>query len=359
MRMIDDKGRLFGRVNIVDAAVGLFLVLVIPLAYGTALLFRPASPRIESVSRVDITNEERRIMGGGSLLTAKLKLKGTALNPMLRAYIDESPALAFVFENPNSADILVGQVAPGAHDLVLFDGVQEVARAKGAIVIDSPSTRTVRAEGWLTNLDPALASQIDVDYSFPPPSGVHRVVAIGEARPALSRMRLSGVDAYLPIAARVERRVVVLLQCDPQGADFRTGQEPCTVGGQPVAGVGPVSVVMPGPVAIGFAIEEIFPIEPPAKTRIALILDDGPGGNSVRAGDRDDILDDRGAVVASVQGRRVVIDLGLDPGRDGWRYRGQAVKPGAAFALSTARYEARGRVETMTPPVLPGPGNGK
>ena len=348
MSMIDDKGRLFGRVNIVDASVVLFLVFLIPLAYGTALLFRPAMPRIESVGRVDITNEERRIVGGGSLLTAKLKVKGTAFNPMLRASVGGAPALAFVFENPNSADVLVGQVPPGAHDLVLFDGVQEVARAKGAVVIDTPSTRVIRAEGWLTNLDPAVADALKVGASFPPDSALHEIAEIGPAQPARSRLRLAGLDADMPIEGRVERRVVILVHCDPQGADFRTGQEPCTVGGQPVLGAAPMSVVMPGPVAIGFAIEELFPPTAPRRARVRVALDASADTAGIKPGDRDALLDGRAAMVASAQGRVVTLDLGLDDSRDGWRYRGHVVKPGAVFAFATERYEASGRIESVT-----------
>ena len=39
--VLDDRGRLFGRVNLVDASVVGFIVLLIPVAYGTWLLFRP------------------------------------------------------------------------------------------------------------------------------------------------------------------------------------------------------------------------------------------------------------------------------------------------------------------------------
>src|SRR5438093_862542 len=74
---------------------------------------------------------------GGSTLTAKLKVRGTGLRPMLRAMIDDAPALAFVFEDPHSADVLVGEVPAGAHDLILFDGVQEVARTRRAVTIQS------------------------------------------------------------------------------------------------------------------------------------------------------------------------------------------------------------------------------
>ncbi len=113
------------RVNLFDAAVAGFVIVLIPIAYGTFLLFRTPHPVIMSVKRVEITKEERRV--GGPNLAAKLKVRGSGLRPMLRASIDDAPAIGFVFENPNSAALLVGSLPPGLHDLVLFDGAQEVA----------------------------------------------------------------------------------------------------------------------------------------------------------------------------------------------------------------------------------------
>ena len=121
MSVMDSRGRLLGRINVVDLAALIVLLAILPLAYGASLLFQPAHARITSVGQVDITNAERRIVAGGSLLSAKLKVKGSGFNPMLRAYIDDSPALAFVYEDPNSADVLVGPLGPGTHDLILMD----------------------------------------------------------------------------------------------------------------------------------------------------------------------------------------------------------------------------------------------
>ena len=133
MTVIDD-GRLFGRLNLVDATVVAFVLVLIPMAYGTYLLFQPAAPRIDSVSPSIISREERRIAVGGRLI-AKFKVRGAGFTPLLRARIGDVEALGFVFENPNSADVLVGPVTPGSHDLVLWDGVQEVARAVNAVTV--------------------------------------------------------------------------------------------------------------------------------------------------------------------------------------------------------------------------------
>ena len=74
MPLVDENGRVFGRLNLFDAALAAFVILLIPAAYGTYLLFRTAAPRIDSVTRVPVTPEERRV-AGVSRLTAKLKVR--------------------------------------------------------------------------------------------------------------------------------------------------------------------------------------------------------------------------------------------------------------------------------------------
>jgi hypothetical protein len=155
------------RLNLFDAAVAVFLIVLVPLAYGTYLLFRAPRTAISSVRRVGITQEERRI--GGPNLVAKFKVQGSGLRPLLRASIDGQPAIGFVFENPNSADLLVGRVAPGTHDLVLYDGVQEVARAPQSVLIEPmpmPRPATVRMRAQSPPEVLALVRPGDVDSPF-------------------------------------------------------------------------------------------------------------------------------------------------------------------------------------------------
>ena len=129
------------RFNLFDAAVAGFVVVLIPIAYGTYLLFRTPRPVIASVKRVEIAKEERRV--GGPNLVAKLKVQGSGLRPMLRASIDDQPAIGFVFENPNSADLLVGAVAArAARPRALRRRAGGRARAKGRRDSSRPSAQT-------------------------------------------------------------------------------------------------------------------------------------------------------------------------------------------------------------------------
>jgi hypothetical protein len=336
MKVIDDRGRLFGRVNLFDAALAAFVVILIPLAYGTFLLFRAPAPRITSVTRVPITREERRV-AGGSRLTAKLKVRGTGLRPMLRASIGDSPSLGFVFEDPNSADVLVGEVPPGTHDLVLHDGVQEVARFQKSVTIESAPPPKILGLGALVHLDKATAD------AFSPGT------------------RLSGgtQDQIIKVGAvraepgdRWQRAAEIQLQCDPDPEDVG-----CAVGGTPVSSTPlplVVKLVAPSGSQVSFVLNEVLPSTAPTIVKMRVRFAAAPELlNMVKAEDRDDCLDDRAAIVTAMGSRRagaggaeldLTLRAGVDESPEGWRYRGRVMKAGMPFTLTTERYVVEGTV---------------
>jgi len=345
MTIVDDHGRVFGRINLVDAAVAGLVLLLIPLAYGTYLLFRPSVPRIDSVSPSIVSKEESRIAAGGRLM-AKFKVSGTGFTPLLRARIGEVEALGFVFENPNSADVLVGPVPPGSHDLVLMDGVQEVARAVAAISVQPEQTSSVRAVGWFTSLDAETAKTLRVGLALPESTPAFEILAIGPVQPARSRVRLAGSSIDRLAEGLVEREAVLTLRCDP------AGDNPCTMGERPENLQPPVLFSLPGPSRVlQFAVQELLPPAAPHPASVRIRMPEGAATALVRVGDREAFLDERAAVVtASTRtpaGATVTLQLGLDDSRGGWRYRGQRVKAGAPFQFSTDRYEASGTIESV------------
>ncbi len=343
MKMIDNGGRLFGRFNLIDSIVVFFCLVMIPIAYGTFLLFRPATPRIDSVSPSIISKEERRISSGARLV-AKFKVKGTGFNPLLRARIGDADALGFVFENPNSADVLVGPIFSGPHDLILFDGVHEVARAPGAITVKPGETTFIRAVGKLVDLDPNLVNELRVGLAFPEAAPAFKILALGPSERAVSRVNLAGRSADLSREGLLERDAVLTLRCDPSFED-----NPCAMNDEPEAALSPVMLSLPGPTRyFGFALQEIFPDVAPRKARVQVRLGPDAPRALMRAGDRDDCLDERAAVIIAIGAGRVTLEMGLDDSREGWSYRSRLVKPGTMFVLSTEQYQAAGQVEAVT-----------
>ena len=349
MSFVDNRGRLFGRINLVDAFIVGFLVVLIPVAYGTYLLFRPAKPRIDSVSISILTKEEYRI-ASGAVLTAKLKVRGTNLNPLLRASIGNSPALGFVFENPNSADVLVGQVGPDDHDLILYDGIQEVARAAGAFRIPPTQpglTWFIRGVGRLTNLAPNVAEGLKVGFAFPEKAPELEIIALGPIQQGRSSVRFATSKFDAPVEGVVEREAVLKIRCDSTIAE-----NPCAVGARSTS-ADRVPLTFNGPTAsFTFIVREVLPATSGQQARIQVRLSGGPHLASLKVGDRDVFLDERAAVVTAIDSRgpdavTVKLDLRLDESREGWRYRDQRVRPGAPFAFATDKYEATGQIQTL------------
>ena len=342
MTIVDERGRLFGRINLVDAAVLIFVVILIPVAYGAFLLFRPATPRIESVTQVDLTKVEYRI-ADGALVTAKLKVKGTGFTPLLRATIGDQQAMGYVFEGPNSADVLVGEVGVGTHDLMLFDGVHEVARAKGAVTIHETGGTIVQTVGRFTGLDAATAQALHPGPASPKNArAAFEVVALGPSRPAQARLAFGASVVDIPMAGYVERAAVVKVRCDASGAD-------CSIGGVRLTERAPITVALAG--GYPFEIDEILPTTEPRRGRLQVRFT-GPQAPAMKAGDRDLLLDSRAAVITATPARdsnnvTATLELGVDNSRDGWRYRGQLLRPGATFRIATDRYEAGGLVVSI------------
>src|SRR5206468_8847710 len=50
MAIVDDRGRVAGRVNLIDALAAVFILVLIPLVYGAYLLFRTPAAKLVRVS---------------------------------------------------------------------------------------------------------------------------------------------------------------------------------------------------------------------------------------------------------------------------------------------------------------------
>ena len=383
--LVDERGRLFGRINLVDAAIGAFVVVLIPLAYGTILLFRPSKPTITSVDHAQMTNVEERA-GGGTRIDGKLKVHGTGLRPTLRATIGQQDAVGFLFETPSSADVLFGGLAPGTHDLVLYDGVQEVARAKDAVTIALPPvpvSARVLAVGAFIGLDEPTAERLSASAPSSSTDASPTIIALGPSIPDYRRVGFSGGLIDLPVEGRLQRPAAVLIACELIG-----GQE-CRVEG---ASLGLLERTMLVPVPKGLVkllIHELAPSTPPLATTVRVRFAGHPEVlDRVAARDRDMSwlsLDGRGAEIqslarrpdvagqlffgssesdrngerttvsgqASIPERLAVVDavlrLGADRSPLGWRYRGQSLRAGGAFTFTTDSYTVRGSILSVVP----------
>ena len=128
MPLIDDRGRLFGKVNVIDVLVGLLVFGLIPLVYGAFLLFRVPAPKITSITPTEVLEHQ----------PATLQITGEDLRPFLHALLGTHEAEAFLIQSPARAEIKLPDLAAGSYDLVLFDEAQELLRMPGALTVVAP-----------------------------------------------------------------------------------------------------------------------------------------------------------------------------------------------------------------------------
>jgi hypothetical protein len=374
--LVDAQGRIFGRVNLIDALIALLLLAVLPLGYGAYRLFRTPSPTITSVERAQVTSVEERA-GQGSLVAGKLKVHGTNLRPMLRATIGGKDALAFIFESPTSADVLFSELPAGTHDLRLLDGVREVARANKALTVaprPPVPTMRVRIVGTLIGLDAPLANQVKVGMRFPPEgSAQSEIVALGDVVP--DRRLVMGTAGPISVDAdgRFQRDAAVVVACEPTGFDDCrvTGIQPGFHNLLPLPGA-----TLP----LTLRMEQAVPAAPPRNASIRLhVAAPSELADLIHVGDQDESippLDDRTASIASVGDRRTmdgdvsipvispagtttslwrapqrmtafdaVVRAGVDPvAGGGWQYRAQRVVAGGTLRFATKRYVVTGTI---------------
>jgi hypothetical protein len=372
--------RLLGRVNIFDAAIALFVLALIPAAYASFLLFRTAKPIITSVEPAQLTYIEERA-SAGTQLSGKLKVHGHGLQPVLRASIGGQAAIAFIFETPESADVLFGELPPGEHDLILYDGVQEVARAPKAVTIPARSNTSaarMRVAGMLINLDEPTARGLRVGQAFPAGGRPDvELVALGELRPDLRRISEAKGTVSVVVEGRWQRPAAFVVSCDA------AVPEECRVNG---ITLGLANRVMPVPGTappLALRIEEIVPAAPPrvANARVRFVIHPETA-ELLKVGDLDEsapVIDGRAASIAAIVSRQVVqgdtsvegppdanqsqsvmrgadrvalvdvdLQLGVDPVQVGFHYRTRPIAAGTALTFATGRYVMKGTVLTLS-----------
>jgi hypothetical protein len=146
---IDSRGRLFGRINLVDMAVVAFVVALLPMSYVAYRVFRIPPPEILSVSPTTLTAETPR----------RLKMTGRHFRPYLGAFVAKNGApfslnrhlpidsqqATFLVETPDEVELALPPIEQGVYDIHLYDEALEVASFPKAFVVAPLPRVTIEA----------------------------------------------------------------------------------------------------------------------------------------------------------------------------------------------------------------------
>jgi hypothetical protein len=218
--VIDDRGRLGGRFNVVDAVAATVLLVLIPVAYGAFLLFRTPTPTLVSVVPSTLLEGSRQ----------RLEVNGTNLRPFMRVWLDLTPANSFLIGSTKYALVDLPDLKPGTYDVVLYDYMQEVARLPKAFTI-APLTADVHLEvtGSFKLASEALSASLKAGDRFPATGRtIAEVVAVGQ--PARGELRLRVGDDMVRVQS-AERDLPATLRVTCDSVRAADGTARCMVPG--------------------------------------------------------------------------------------------------------------------------------
>ncbi len=171
MPLLDDRGRFFGKVNLIDAAVVAVVLGLIPLGYASWGLFKTPATKLISVSPAQLKPNDAN---------QHLVLNGEGLRPYLRAFVGQGGPSRYLFETPTRSEIVPPALPPGKYDVFLADETQEVTRVPNAFTVIATPPPTI-----------ASATPAVLEYTREP----QHITLKGERFPPVLKVTVGPVEA--------------------------------------------------------------------------------------------------------------------------------------------------------------------
>ena len=226
MTLLDDRGRVAGRFNVVDALAAIVILILIPVTYAAYLLFRTPAPTLASVVPATLLEGSRQ----------RVEINGTNLRPFMRVSLDTIPARSFLLGSTKYALVDLPDLKPGAYDVVLYDYMQEVARLPKALTV-APIATDVELDvvGAFKSPSDALAASMKIGDRFPAAgNSIAEVVEVGVPVPGDLRVRV-GDETVRIASSRRDLPATLRVKCNSVRAADGTVRCMVPVGDEPVA----------------------------------------------------------------------------------------------------------------------------
>ena len=224
MSIVDDRGRVFGRLNLVDCALVVFVIVLVPMAYGAYLLFREPQPTLTEVAPRSLQQ------GPGQ----QVEIHGQHFRPYMRATFGDEQGLAFWFVNAGTAVVPLPALKPGQYDIVLYDYMREVGRLPKALTIEpalAPPKGEVELAGVITSLTPEQARAITRGYKvFGSDGPIAEVLSVGTPAPDVLTIAV-GDGSTVPVAVPDRVQLPARLRTSCVVAPAPDGMLRCSVDG--------------------------------------------------------------------------------------------------------------------------------
>jgi len=356
MTVIDDRGRVLGRVNVIDAAAAVLLFVLIPVAYGAYLLFRTPAPRLTSVSPT-------KLYAGPN---QRVRIEGANMRPYMRIAFGSTQGVTFAILSTTSAEVEVPNLQPGTYDVTLFDYRQEVAQLPRALTILNQApvpTLEMEVSGSFKGMNAATAAQFKAGQTLSDGSQRAEVLRVGPPVPAVFRINAGTSLLSMQVPGELEVPATLRVQCYTEAAG--DGSVRCMVPGPVHASPAAPNSIINLPGVNGWTTFQIATVAlpaPPSMLTVHAVFSVHPDvAAMVKGGDTDAkaVAYANPASVAAVNARRTisptqaVLDLTLrlpaTLGSAGWTYNTQTIKAGLPIQFETADYSIAGQVLGVAP----------
>lgn len=369
MTLVDDRGRVGGRVNLVDAFAALVIIVLIPVAFGAYLLFRAPRPKLLSVSPT-------KLYQGHNL---KVEIEGTDLRPFMRVSFNTNRARSFLLGSTKYALIDLPDLSPGTYDVVLYDYAQEVGRLPKALTVVASATDVeLEVVGAFKSVPDAVFTRLKTGARFPSAdNAMAEIVSVGGPAPSELRLRAGEGTVVVPLNGEHDVPATLRLKC--YTARSQDGSARCMVPGPDEPAVVAPDALLPlalPPGWVSFQITSVHPTNAPSVVAARIRFVVAPElVTKVRAGDRDTGAKGlelaHSAIITGVAAPRpltsgeavgrlspvggpltvldATVDVPVDPGASGWTYKNQPFKAGVPFTFETAQYVIQGALISVLP----------
>lgn len=252
MTVIDERGRVFGLVNLVDAGVAALVVGVLAMvAVGFSVFKVPTSPeltRVEPASQPQAESMRVIVRGKNFLPFMRAVIQRTGdsakavqavnLNPNIpvdRYALVTTTETRFFLESPSVGEVWLSKtVEPGTYDLVLFDESKQVVMKEAAFTITPPPPppaapappaapplplATVRIYGTFSKMDrPGSSIAPGTRFTTSVPGESAEVLSRSAAEPDIVNFPVPAI-----IADTVRIPAIVRVRCSFTGGECRFG----------------------------------------------------------------------------------------------------------------------------------------
>src|SRR5689334_6246604 len=254
MAVVDDRGRIGGKVDLIDAVIAVVVLGLIPVAYGAYLLFRTPTPKLLTVRPSTLYQRNN----------LRVTITGENLRPYLRVTFNGIQGQSYLIGNTTFAYVDLPELKAGVYDVDLWDYRQDLSTLrKGLTILPLAPTPTMQIEvkGTFKALSADRLKEIKVGDRFPPSGDAQAtVVSVGKAIPSELQVRAGASLLTVPLGGKTDLQAQLRVQCF--AASNADGSVRCAIAG-PVqqVDVAPGSILpLDGPGGgMSFQISEVLP----------------------------------------------------------------------------------------------------